>query len=254
MSVIITLVARKGGCGKTSLCIHLAGLLAAEELAVRLVDLDSQSSLSQFFLGSQAVERLAPAETVEACFGGAAPEAVEVKTKVDGVTLLPAHLKLNVGRDAELNLRSAGPDITLVDTPPDLNNPVVRAALLTSDFVLSPVDPEAFGAQSVLSVQQALQAVAIGFNPRLRLLGFVVNKRARLAVHGIIEDTLRRLHGDTVFEAVVPDLKDFKEAILAGLPITSYQPGGKAAAALSRLSEEVFRRIERAAKPKKEAA
>lgn len=253
MSVIISLMSRKGGCGKTSLCIHLAGLFAAEDLNVRLVDLDSQASLTQFFLGSETVERLSPSETVESCFSGASPESVERKTKLERVSLLPAHLKLAVGRDVQFDLRTRKADITLVDTPPDLNNPVIRAALLTSDFVLSPVDPEAFGAQSVVSVQQALHSVAIGFNHRLRLLGFVINKRARLAVHGIIEDTLRRLHGSMIFDTVVPDLKDFKEAIVAGQPITSYQPSSKAAATLTELSGEIFRRIEQAT-PKKEAA
>lgn len=247
MGITLCMMSRKGGCGKTSLSIHLAGLWAMEGLKVRLVDLDSQASLSQFFLGSEAVENLRPSETVEAVFGGADPEAVERETRFERITLIPAHLKLRVDRMAELNLRSRKADLTIVDTPPDLTNPMIRAALLTADFVVSPVDPEAFGAQSIVSVQQALHSVAIGFNPRLRLLGFVVNKRERLAVHGVVEDTLRRLHGDMIFGTTIPSLTAFKEAVLAGQPVTHYEEDSKAAVIIKTLAAEVFERIEKAA-------
>lgn len=248
MGAVLCMVSRKGGCGKTSLSIHLAGLWASEGLRVRLVDLDSQASLSQFFLGSEAVEQLRPTDTVEELFNGADPDAVERETRFKNISLVPAHLKLRIERNADLKLRGKSAHMTIVDTPPDLTNPMIRAALLTSDFVLSPVDPEAFGAQSIVSVQQALHAVAMAYNPALRLLGFAINKRERLAVHGVVEDTLRRLHGDNIFTTSIPSLTAFKEAVLAGKPVTEYDPDSKAAGVIKSFAEEAFERIAKAAK------
>ena len=60
MSAIrISLCAKKGGVGKTSLSVNIAGYLASEhKCRVLLIDTDSQSSLSQFFLKPQQVDML----------------------------------------------------------------------------------------------------------------------------------------------------------------------------------------------------
>jgi len=245
MGVVISLMSRKGGVGKTSFCINLAGHWSETGVPVRLVDLDNQASLSQFFLGSEAVERLRPNESIEACLTGESkPEDVERETKFPNISLIPASFNLRATSDSELHLRASGATVTLLDLPPDLKNPVVEAAMLTSDFVLSPVDPEGFGAQSIVSVQNAMHSVALGFNRNLHLLGFVINRRQRLSVHNAIEEALRRIHQSAVMETVVPLLTAFKEATtFAQKPITMYQPKSQAAKVIRDLSDEMLERI-----------
>lgn len=249
MGAVVAFVSRKGGVGKTSLLWHLAGLWSVEGLRVRVVDMDSQSSLSQVCLGAEAVDGLRPSDSVEAILTGSAKaEAVERPTRWDRITLIPSHLGLRPSASSvRAELRSDEADLTLIDTPPDTTSPLVRAALLASDFVVSPVDPEAFGAASVLSVQGLCYSVAVAHNPQLCLLGFVVNRRGRLAVHGVVEDALRRLHGEQIFHAAIPDLVTFKEAALAREPLSYYAPRSKAAAIVRGLGEEVLERIARAA-------
>lgn len=247
MGVVIAVMARKGGCGKTSLCANLAGHWAAEEqLTVRVVDCDNQANLSQFFLGDEVVENLKADASVEACLAGADPATIERPTGVPGVSIVPARLAFTTDQGFDLNLWGNTADVTLVDTPPDLQNRIIKPIMLTSDFILSPVDPEAFGAASVASVKAAMHGVAMAYNPRLRLLGYVINKRARLKVHATIEDTLRRLEGDTIMKAVIPNRVAFKKAIVARTPITLYDDddGGDAAESIRNLSTEIFDRIE----------
>lgn len=250
MGAVLALIARKGGVGKTTLAANLAGLYAAEGLRVRLVDLDSQASLSSWCLGPEAVEAMAPHETVEAVLAGGAAEAVEKPTRWERITLLASHLKLRPANPDPSGLRSRTAELTILDTPPDLTSPLVRAALLAADFVLSPLDPEAFGAQSVLSVASALHSVAVAGNPSLRMLGYVLNRRERVAIHGVVEDTLRRLHGDMILRLVLANTAAIKEANLAREPITTYAPRSKAAAAIRELGEEIMNRIEAAAATK----
>ena len=66
MTTTITLLARKGGVGKTTLTASIAGDLARRGAQVLCIDLDGQASLSRFFFGSEHVERLRPDETIAA--------------------------------------------------------------------------------------------------------------------------------------------------------------------------------------------
>jgi cellulose biosynthesis protein BcsQ len=75
----------------------------------------------------------------------------------------------------------------------------------------------------------------------------VVNRRERQTVHAVVEDALRRLHGEQILPVAIPALKDFREAALAREPITRHAPRSKAASAVRDLAAEVLLRIERLA-------
>ena len=244
MGIRICMLGRKGGVGKTSLSIHLAGYLAREEsLSVRLVDLDSQASLSNFFLGAETVENLPTDKTVQACFGGQSLEAVEHATTIDGVRLVPCNGRLDVSYGDEFKAEGTIPDLTIFDCPPDLSNRAIRAAMFASNFALSPFDPESFGAESILRVLSTLHTVAIEHQD-LNLLGFIINKRMRRQVHGYIEGSVRRMHQGLILDTVIPNLTAFAEAIYAKTPITEYLPKSPAAGFIRDLASEVFDRIE----------
>jgi chromosome partitioning protein len=87
------------------------------------------------------------------------------------------------------------------------------------------------------------------------LLGFVINQRdSRLSVHNAIEGVLRRVHGDSVFHAVLPDAAAFKAASVARLPIHRSAPRSPAAKAIAAVFEEMLSRIEQAGQTKRKEA
>ena len=68
MPTVISLFAKKGGVGKTTLSLNMAGYLASQKKRVLVIDADPQASLSQGLLGPEIVERLPASSTIAALF------------------------------------------------------------------------------------------------------------------------------------------------------------------------------------------
>jgi chromosome partitioning protein len=266
----ITLLNQKGGVGKTSTCYHLAGTLAQLGRRVLLVDNDPQASLTQGFLGPQATRQLEPAETIAAAYAlEAIPDQVIRPAGVAGVDLLAgsrhaASYNVPDAHDADWSTQTAlrefiadvGPryDVVLIDCPPNLHL-CSWAALVASDAMVVPLQPEDFGAQGIADVQESIERVRSGPNPGLALLGFLITmSNARLAVHKGFEQLLRSLYGPAVFETVIPISADFKEAIIQRRPVAQYKPRGSAAKIMKALAEELSARLSGARGTTQEAA
>jgi chromosome partitioning protein len=233
MACVITLLARKGGSGRTTLAINLASAFAQAGDRVVVVDLDTQASASQFYLGSERVSRLMPHETVAEL----GTDSIH-PTKWAGVRVLPAHMSAPM--PTRLDLRAVDADIVLVDTPPDFQVPVIHAALASTDFALSPVLPEPFGAQSIASLPAVVRKAVHNGNSRLALLGFVINQRQRQIVHAAYEEVIRRVHGDKVFTTTISATAALKQALAAGCPITEFEVSGRRdQAAVGKAADQV---------------
>ncbi len=245
MPLTVSLVARKGGVSKTTTVLNLAGAALGDGAkSVLVVDLDPQSSLSKALLGATAVDQLRPVCTVHTVLDGSR-RAVEVATDtaVPGLRIIPSHQDLVAPADAVLDLSGVDADLVVLDTPPDTRNPVVRAALLASSAVVSPLVPEAWGLQSVSGVQQLLLSAGLVSNQSLTFAGWLVSMRQRITMHDACEDVLRRLHGPQVFNTVVPALAAFKEAAAAGVPVTMHAPKSAAAKVVRLLWAELLDRV-----------
>lgn len=265
--IIAALLNRKGGCGKTSTCHHLAGAYAKDGRRVLLVDMDPQASLTQGIFGPQATEALPKRRTVAALFDDAFdpdPDELLSPTPFDRITIAAGSNDLdeyNVPRPQEAGalqhaLRrfladAAGAfDIVLIDCPPNLSL-CSWAALLAASFIVVPVQAEDYGAQGITHIQRAFDLALARHNPRLRLAGYLVTMfNKSLGIHTAYDRQLRALYGDQVFRAAVPLAKDFKEAVAARLPVTAYKPRSAAAKAIKTVADELIERFAlTAAKP-----
>jgi chromosome partitioning protein len=251
---------RKGGVGKTSSTFHLGGTLARSGRRVLLLDADPQASLTQGFFGPEWTEGVPPGNTVAALFGDdyiPDPAGLIVPTGVVGVDLLPGSEHLNrfnlpepEGDPRQTALRDLIADVrerydmVLIDCPPNLCL-CSWAALAAGDGVVVPVQPEDFGAQGLKKVRESVLSAQAAVNPGLALLGFVVTLYNKtLAVHSAYAEQLRSMYGDLVFRNVMPQMKDFKEAVMLRKPVPQYKPRSQAAKSLAALADELVERAD----------
>lgn len=256
---IITFLNQKGGVGKTSCCHHLAGALLQLGRRVLLVDNDPQASLTQGIKGPEATERMTPVETIAAAYCGLRPllPSITWAGPATGIDLVPGHASVTAAnrpdpwaapREQQECLRTlladAGGrhDLVLIDCPPNLHL-CSWAALLASDWVVVPVQPEDYGAQGLAPVLQALDRVRMGPNPGLRLAGYLVTMVGRTALAKVYEGQLREIHGTLVFGATVPRLVAYTEAIAARAPVSHHLPRSAAAEAMRAVAEELLDRV-----------
>lgn len=247
MPITVSLVARKGGSSKTTTVLNLAGAALDDGAKnVVVVDLDSQCSLSKALLGPEVVKNLRPSETVQAVAdrSRAAGDVVR-ETKVPGLLIVPSHSDLEVAPDSVLNLAGIDAGLVVCDTCPDIRDPAVRCALLSSHSAISPVIPEAWSLQSVPEVQTLLMGSGIISNERLIFAGWLISQVQRLAMHSVCENTMRRLHGGMVFDVTVPHAVVFKEAAAAGVPVTHHAPKSAAAKVIRAVYSELCERIQK---------
>jgi chromosome partitioning protein len=257
---VITALNQKGGVGKTSTCHHLAGTLALMGRRVLLVDNDPQASLSQGFWGPQATMALDPAATIAAVYAGdrPLPEQVIQPTGIPGIEILPSSQQAtdyNVPRPYEAPWEMQAClreilgevrdryDLVLIDCPPNLHL-CSWAALVASDHLIVPLQPEDYGAQGIIAVQDSVSLVRNGPNPDLLLLGFLITMiAARKTVHKLYEATLREMYEADVFATTIPEAVDFVEAIYQRKPVAQYKPRSAAAKAIRALADELFERL-----------
>lgn len=251
---IIAFANRKGGVGKTSLCLHTAGVLAESGRRTLIVDMDEQGDISQLFVEALYDVRPTVADLLR-FEPEVSPEEVIRPTPIEGIDILPANWdlgdideRLAGDYDSEYYLLDALKqvrdryDYLLIDTPP-YSGRASRLALVASDGVVVPLECDRWsfaGAQRMVAYVDRIQRRP---NPNLRLLGFLINKySAQRTVEREYERAIRAAHGELVFKTVFGSLVAFKEAATAGTPITHYEAGGDKADIARHFVEELLAR------------
>ena len=150
--MIVALLNQKGGTGKTTLSLHLAGALASQDRRVLVVDADPQGSALDW------ADARAQAGLLRR-FG------------VVGLSRETLHREVPaLARDA---------DHVVIDGPPRVTG-IARSALLAADLVLMPVQPSPFDGWASAEMLRLLEEARV-FRPELAAR-FVLNRCAARTV------------------------------------------------------------------------
>jgi len=247
---IITITNQKGGVGKTTTAINLGASLAANDLAVLIVDSDPQGNTTT---GLGIEKRDESLTLYNALIQGVPLEDVVVKTQCEGLQLVPADKNLVaanldlVDRDnREFILSTAlGPirdrySYILIDCPPALDLLTLNA-LVAADSVLIPIQCEFFALEGISQLIDTIERIRESFSKTLPLEGILLtmyDDRTNLARQ--VADDLKEFFQNEIFTTVIPRSIRLAEAPSHGKPILMYDPRSKGAESYIKLAKEIL--------------
>lgn len=142
MTTIVTITNQKGGCGKTTVTMQLAGALS-QHGRVLVVDADAQATATRW--------------------AASAPDDQPFPATVTGLAAAGAKLH------REIKKYLPDYDYILIDCPPSVESPVPQSALLVSDLALVPIVPAPADLWAASGTRVLLDQ-AVSLNESLRAL------------------------------------------------------------------------------------
>ncbi|WP_420006664.1 ParA family protein [Arenibacterium sp. LLYu02] len=169
----IVIANNKGGVGKTTVASQIAFYLGRAGHSVIAVDLDGQRNLTSALSGTRVVgNALQMLERGEAPSFSVVPGDVVL---IEGDRDIPVSSDDAVLQSTVTALDGLdGADFCVIDTPPTFSA-LVYGALLTADFMLSPIELKRFSLDGVEGVLKAFVQVQ-EINEEIRFLGLLPSR------------------------------------------------------------------------------
>jgi ATPases involved in chromosome partitioning len=249
---ILALANQKGGVGKTTTSVNLAGELARRQFRVLLVDCDPQGNATTSLGISKATLQ---ATTYDLLMGHANLGQIAIDTGRKGLDLVPADQDL-AGAEVELAqaerrehrlvealTEAQAYDFVLIDCPPSLGLLTLNA-LCAAHGVLIPLQCEYLALEGLAQLKGTIDRVAESLNPDLTIAGVIMTMydgRTNLAQQ-VVEE-VRRYFPQRVFDTLIPRSIRLGEAPSYGQLISEYDPSNRAAKAYAQLAKELVQRL-----------
>lgn len=242
----------KGGTGKTTTAMHIAGALGLSGRRTLVIDLDPQGFLTR----ALGIENPAERESVLALFDHKIdPSTIPVQS-LSSFDLLPSSEALT-RKMRELNKptdvlwmkesleKGLGDsyDVVIFDTAAAVTVYSLNA-LVASRHVLIPVLPEY---QSVVGAEQTYQTVSMvrnRLNPRLQPALFLFTQvDARKGIHKTYRSYLREKYGDQVLDSIVRTSTALSETEKDGTTLFDHNPRARGARDYANVTDELIQRL-----------
>ncbi|MEF9602433.1 AAA family ATPase [Paracoccus sp. PXZ] len=208
--MIISFLNQKGGVGKTTLSVNVAGCLARQGHRVLLIDADKQGSATTW----ASLREDAPFQVVSMA-------------------------RANMARDA-LKL-AQDYDHTIIDGPPHAEE-IARSCIVASDFVALPIEPSGLSTwASDLTVRQVKEAQE--FKTTLKC-GFVVSRKIGKTVIGRDIRNMAAEAGLPILGSEIEQRVAFAEGMTMGQTIFEWAGDSNAAREIEYLTKEIERYVE----------
>jgi chromosome partitioning protein len=258
----VVFINHKGGTGKTTSCLSIAGYLAKSGNKVLVVDFDPQANATMGLGIDMIGQRYSIFDALlNQCNGyeGVPITQVILDTDIENLHIAPSELDLSVAdvvmhrttnRVSLLNRALEDVrhfyDFILIDLPPNSGLLTING-LCASDQVIVPLDP------SIYSLD-VLDNLKISFNEVAKMAGHSIKQPEGILIRYVKPNIFSRiLHKHNPSQEVESKLKEmFKklyvipysekiyEAQKAGVPISHYAPGSRAAKAYAKIARRII--------------
>ncbi|HCE3244867.1 TPA: ParA family protein [Vibrio parahaemolyticus] len=246
--IVWSVANQKGGVGKTTSTVTLAGLLSQKGHRVLMVDTDPHASLTTY-LGydsdtvSSSLFDLFQLKT----FTRDTVKPLILETELEGMDIIPAHMSLAtldrvMGNRSGMGLIlkralqavSQDYDYVLIDCPPILGVMMVNA-LAASDRILIPVQTEFLAMKGLermirtLTIMQKSRPDGV----KVTIVPTMYDKRTRASLQTLTQ--LKKDYPNQVWTSAVPIDTKFRDASLKHLPASHFASGSRGVFAYKQL-------------------
>ncbi|ELV8772465.1 ParA family protein [Vibrio harveyi] len=246
--IVWSVANQKGGVGKTTSTVTLAGLLSQKGHRVLMVDTDPHASLTTY-LGydpdavTSSLFDLFQLKT----FSRETVKPLIVETELEGMGIIPAHMSLatldrvmgnrsGMGLILKRALQAVAEDYdyVLIDCPPILGVMMVNA-LAASDRILIPVQTEFLAMKGLERMMRTLTIMQKsrpgGF--KVTIVPTMYDKRTRASLQTLTQ--LKKDYPNQVWTSAVPIDTKFRDASLKHLPASHFASGSRGVFAYKQL-------------------
>ena len=202
--IIISLLNRKGGAGKTTASVNLAAIFAKTySKKVLLVDFDPQANASTYL--NKFITKDEPSIYDVVCEGMDIQSAI-VDTDIVGLKLLPSNLNLDKAdtmiaavpmakeyllKDRLTNVSDQF-DYVFIDCPPARNNLTVNA-LTASDYAILPCEATEYGIDSMVAMSEFVVNISQYVNSNLKVAGILFTKKENTSAQNYYCEQIKEL-------------------------------------------------------------
>ncbi|HHL45112.1 MAG TPA: ParA family protein [Gammaproteobacteria bacterium] len=246
---------QKGGVGKTTTAVTLAGLLAEKGHRTLLVDMDPHGSLTSYFGFDPDELSDSIYNFFQAVANGTAidPEPVIRDTRVANLQLMPASMALAT-LDRQLGIRKGTGlvmvkalravkdqfEYVLIDCPPVLGVLMINA-LAACEKLLVPVQTEFLaqkGLERMLKTLDMVQRSGQEALPRV-IIPTMYDRRTRASIDSWA--ALRKSYPEDIWESTIPVDTGFRDASKTGLPLPMLRPRARGVLAYNKLLQYLLK-------------
>lgn len=254
MATKIAFYNRKGGTGKTTSTINVAGELAQRGYSVLIVDTDPQANASSNIGRGEGIKL----SLSDVLLGDADVNDVIINTAIDNIDILPATLSL---QDVEIKIMSSyirtnnhlskcmknvtkEYDFILIDCSPNMGIMTVNA-LSYADYILIPTKTDKNSIEGFKKSIDTVKAIKAEWNAELEFLGvfLTVFEKVTLVDQKIYEDC-KSQYGDLFIDVVIRKNTAVREAPFCNMPVNNYDKSSAGAKDYKALTDEILRLLE----------